>query len=361
MPPKTKQSRTKVADEQKPAEEVVFKPWKSGTKLHSGGDLVKDVSQWRVDTTSYSQSVEIHHNDQFTLEPLVITEGSHIGRHVLMLQPVKITDYFRFMDLSPELRKMVYGFVLLEQANKIFIDVYKAKARARRPVKSGFSWDDKRAKGYGFKWDKDQGKVMGRPWSGLSLLRVSKQLLAEAAPVIYGQHVFSFRDMSVMECFLSTIGEMRHFLKDIELDCFCYIVTKFRPAFKLLTNAKSLRTIRMPHNFLCPRTRAHGDKTISMESFVEETTAMLTCQHNLRKTREDNSTIFDLFTGLEPDPCYTCNGRAGAPGFEHVAGRPCDGRTACMLPCSALVKHGEEFYASLHAAIARVVGIDPPR
>ncbi|KAK4900237.1 hypothetical protein LTR27_002461 [Elasticomyces elasticus] len=360
MPPKAKPTKAKVL-EQTPVDESVFKPWNSGTNLLSGGDLTEDISQWRVDTTSYSQSVEIHHNEQFTLEPLVITTGPHKGRHILMLQPVEITDYFRFMDLPPELRKMVYGFVLLEQANKICIDVYKAKARARRPMKSGFSWDDKRAKGYGFKWDKDQGKVMGRPWSGLSLLRVSKQLLAEAAPVIYGQHVFSFRDMSVMECFLSTIGGMRHFLKDIELGRFCYIVTKFRPAFKLLKNAKSLRTIKMPHNFLCSRARAHGDKSISMESFVEETAAMLIGQHELRKTREDGSTIFNLFTGLEPEPCYRCIGRAGVRGFEHSATLPCDDRTNCMLPCSAIVKHGEEFYASLHAAIAKVVCIDTPR
>ena len=48
-----------------------FKPSNfSKTKLVSGESLEKHISQWRVDTTSFTQSIEVHHNEQFTLKPV---------------------------------------------------------------------------------------------------------------------------------------------------------------------------------------------------------------------------------------------------------------------------------------------------
>ena len=147
-----------------------------------------------------------------------------------MLEPVENTDYFRFMDLPPELRKMVYDLVLLEKTEKVYLTAYKAKARARRPVKPGFRDHSERyrRKYEGITWDKDNGKWIGVEPSALSLLRVSKDLLAETAPIVYGDHTFNFGDMGVMECFLSHVGNMRQYLRSLELSGHSYFVTKCR-------------------------------------------------------------------------------------------------------------------------------------
>ncbi|TKA63477.1 hypothetical protein B0A55_10615 [Friedmanniomyces simplex] len=147
-----------------------FKLWASGTKLFSGESLTKAVSQWRVNTGSLTQSVEVRHIELFTLKPLVITEGAYKGRHVLMLQPVTITDYFRFMDLPPELRKMVYDLVLLEKSEKITIESYKPVGQPRRPVRQGFRYTG-RNDHRGMTWDKTRGKWIGQLPSNLGVLR----------------------------------------------------------------------------------------------------------------------------------------------------------------------------------------------
>ncbi|KAK5713875.1 hypothetical protein LTR17_017374 [Elasticomyces elasticus] len=366
MPPKAKPSKAKVL-EQTQVDEPVFKPWNSGTNLHSGGDLTEDISQWRVDTTSYSQSVEIHHNEQFTLEPLVITQGPYKGRHILMLQPVEITDYFRFMDLAPELRKMVYGFMLLERTLKrktyaskkssnsspkvaveemlrIDIGAYKAASRDRRPVRARFNWHHKSAKRAGKAWDNDRGKVIGQEPSALALLRVSKQLLQESAPIIYGEHMFYFPDMGVMECFLRTIGGMRHFLK--HLDVAGYMSTKCRPAFKLLNDAKNLRTITVSHDAVCDRKRSSGDQPIGTK-FISEILPMLKGQHELHVNGDREATTMNIATLPEARACYTCRFDSASPCRE----------SDCGIPCAELEKHITELIITFNTLVAEAVGL----
>ncbi|KAK5703482.1 hypothetical protein LTR17_022082 [Elasticomyces elasticus] len=361
MPPKAKPTKAKVL-EQTPVDEPVFKPWNSGTNLPSGGDLTEDISQWRVDTVSYSQSVEIHHNEQFTLEPLVITQGPYKGRHILMLQPVEITNFFRFMDLPPELRKMVYGFVLLaserrspvkrakkiviEEMLRVHIDTHKAASRDRRPVRSGFNWTEKSAKRAGVAWDNDRGKVIGQEPSALALLRVSKQIFFETAPVIYGERRFCFPDMGVMECFLSTIGGMRHFLKHLEVEG--YMSTKCRPAFKLLKDAKSLRTITVSHDAVCDRKRSPGDQLIGTK-FISEILPMLKGQHELNVNGDREATILDMFAVLDTQPCFHCR-------YQNSYGS-C-GNMTCGFPCGELDKHNKELVATFETLVAGAVGLN---
>ncbi|KAK5728924.1 hypothetical protein LTR15_002065 [Elasticomyces elasticus] len=367
MPPKAKPTKAKVL-EQPPVDEPIFKPWNSGTNLHSGGDLTEDISQWRVDTTTYSQSVEIHHNEQFTLEPLVITHGPYKGRHILMLQPVEITDYFRFMDLPPELRKMVYGFMLLERPPQRHFYAskkneagsstprpahprsssrrctYKSASRDRRPVRSGFNWHEKSAKRAGIAWDNYRGKVIGQEPSALALLRVSKQLLQESAPIIYGEHRFYFPDMGVMECFLSTIGGMRHFLKHLKVEG--YMSTKCRPAFKLLKDAKNLRTIEMSHEAVCDRKRSPGDQPIGTK-FISEILPMLKGQHELHVNGDREATILNISASPKPQACYSCSWDSSPP---------CRGAD-CGVPCAELERHSTELIATFKTLVAEAVGL----
>ncbi|KAI7084164.1 hypothetical protein KC356_g6951 [Hortaea werneckii] len=74
-----------------------------------------------------------------------------------------------------------------------------------------------------------------------SLMRVSKQIREEAAPIVYGDHVFRFRWMDDCHLFLQCIGQMRLYLRHLYLD-------DFRPAYAsyvlpLLTHARDLQSL----------------------------------------------------------------------------------------------------------------------
>ncbi|KAK3622777.1 hypothetical protein LTR56_021978 [Elasticomyces elasticus] len=297
-----------------------------------------------------------------------------------MLQPVEITDYFRFMDLPPELRKMVYEFMLLEtppeknvyttkmrkfeldedeevrpsspkvvvkEMLSIDISTYKAASRNRRPVRSGFNWHEKSAKRAGVAWDNDRGKVIGQEPSALALLRVSKQIFFEAAPIIYGEHRFYFDDVGIMECFLSTIGDNRHFLKHLEV--VGYMSTKCRPAFKLLKDAKNLRTIKVSHGAVCDKKRLPGEQPVGTK-FVSEILPMLKGQHELHIKGDRGATILDMFTVLDDTrSCYSCN--------RTYSTRPCVDMD-CGYPCAGVEKHSKELVATFKTLVAGAVGLN---
>ncbi|KAI7508910.1 hypothetical protein KC347_g5710 [Hortaea werneckii] len=74
-----------------------------------------------------------------------------------------------------------------------------------------------------------------------SLMRVSKQIREEAAPIVYGDHVFRFRWMDDCHPFLQCIGQMRLYLRHLYFD-------DFRPAYAsyvlpLLTHARDLQSL----------------------------------------------------------------------------------------------------------------------
>ncbi|KAK4900248.1 hypothetical protein LTR27_002472 [Elasticomyces elasticus] len=349
MPPKT---RTKA----KPAvavaaEPPTFKPWKTDTKLASGGSL-KQVSQWRVDTTSYSQTVEVHHNDQFTLKPLIITDGEYKGRQVLMLMPVTITDYFPFMDLPPELRKMVYELVLLdEKSKKITIDSYKPIGQLRRPVQQGFRWTHRNGPHHGLTWDKAKGKWLGQKRSNLGVMRVSHQMREETAPFVYGLQNFHCLDMSAMEVFFETIGDMRGYLKHLSLDTYGYKPSKSHTIFRLLRDAKSLRSITISHDMLCDdkRTYHHGKRT-TVEGLVGEAAPMLKALHNSREDDKTAVSVFDIIKIERSKICFQCEKFKDKPSYK------CS-NMACGYSCSEIEKHHSDFKARLRAAIAKALGI----
>ncbi|KAK3651157.1 hypothetical protein LTR56_005921 [Elasticomyces elasticus] len=355
MPPKT---RTKANAKAALAKNVPssssalsFELWKTDTRLASGGDL-KQISQWRVDTTSYSQTVEVHHNEQFTLKPLTITDGEYKGRQVLMLMPVKITEYFPFMELPPELRQMVYEIVLLEEKSKeITIDSYKPKGLPRRPVQSGFRSTSRSSPHHGLTWDKSRGKWIGQQPSNMGLLRVSHQLRRETAPVVYGLQTFHCLGMSPMEVFLDTIGDMRKYLKHLPIQEYAYKPGKERLIFSLLRDAKSLRSIAYPHGLLCGDKRAYqyGNRS-SVEGLMREAAPMLKALHESREHDVTAVSVLDIIKLGRPRLCYQCERNMDKPNYKCA-------NMSCGYPCSEIEKHHTDFETRLRAGIATEVGI----
>ncbi|KAK5720508.1 hypothetical protein LTR17_014909 [Elasticomyces elasticus] len=355
MPPKT---RTKANAKAVVAKDVSssssaskFKPWKTDTKLASGGDL-KQASQWRVDTTSYSQTVEVHHNEQFTLKPLIISEGEYKGRQVLMLMPVKITEYFPFMELPPELRQMVYEIVLLEENSRnIDIDSYKPSGLSRRPVQSGFRSTSRDGPHHGLTWDKSRGKWMGQPPSNMGLLRVSHQVRRETAPVVYGLQTFHCHGMSPMEVFLETIGDMRGYLKHLPIKEYGYKLGKQRSIFSLLRDARSLRSITYPHNLLCAgkQEQMYYEHLLTVEDLAREAAPMLRALHESREDDDTAVPICELIQVEKPHLCFSCRHMKDTSTYKCM-------NMACEYPCGEAEQHHIDINARLRAAIAKELG-----
>ncbi|KAI7303025.1 hypothetical protein KC315_g15859 [Hortaea werneckii] len=164
-------------------------------------------------------------------------------------QPAPSLDHFPFMDLPPELRKMVLQLTL-QEGEPIGIRSHKPSSLdrdLRYPIRfplmtSAFA---------GLRWNSISNRWTRIPSNNIpSLMRVSKQIREESAPIVYGDHVFHFRWMDDCQIFLHSIGkEMRLYLRRLYFDDFHLVHA--RHAFHLLTDARDLQTLEFgPHAVL---------------------------------------------------------------------------------------------------------------
>ncbi|KAI7497798.1 hypothetical protein KC367_g5614 [Hortaea werneckii] len=155
-------------------------------------------------------------------------------------QPAPFLDRFALMDLPPELRKMVLQFTL-QNGQTIGIRSHKSSPVYREP-RYPIRFPSMTTAYTGLRWNSISNRWTRIPSNNIpSLMRVSKQIREEFAPVIYGDHVFHFRWMDDCHLFLQYIGEMRLYLRRLYLD-------DFRPAYAsyvlpLLTDARDLQSL----------------------------------------------------------------------------------------------------------------------
>ncbi|KAI7529786.1 hypothetical protein KC331_g15024 [Hortaea werneckii] len=162
-------------------------------------------------------------------------------RSTQVSQPAPPLDHFPFMDLPPELRKMVLQLTL-QEGEPIGIRSHKPSSLnpdLRFPIRltlmtSAFA---------GLRWNPIANRWTRIPSNNIpSLMRVSKQIREESAPIVYGDHVFHFRWMDDCNIFLHHIGkEMRFYLRRLYIDDFHLV--RARQAFHLLLDARDLQSL----------------------------------------------------------------------------------------------------------------------
>ena len=282
--------------------------WRKESKLLSGGSLsqmskvrivssvwphfdqVLTLSQYDSDTGLFSQKVNIQHDDAFVLNTvsvthscstghsptrtypdrspqLLMTEGPLKGKHVLVLDPI---EPFFFLDFPAEIRLMIYRLLMVE-SKPIRLTTYTPPFGTRRSVRSTF--DDRRAHSKdSYRFSKDQGKYLDQPPSNFALARVSKQIAAEAAPVIYGDNTFAFEKLSEMGVFINRIGVMSKHVKHLAVVGYeAYTQGKGRAIFNQLSSATNLRDLGINYRAFC-KVRGHlqtGGR-VSIQKFVED-------------------------------------------------------------------------------------------
>lgn len=267
-----------------------------------------------------------------------------------MLEPIaeESEKPFRFLDLPAELRNHIFDMVFKEDKD-IDIETFTSRYSSRRAVREGFRWH---AKHLHMKWNAEDSNWDGQTPSAHSLLRVCKQINAEAAPIAYGSNQFGFDGLQELKAFLSSIGTMRRFLRHIALKWSKFHRTLATPAFHMLKDAKMLQTLSFGNQMIddgCDSNPAY--RSVEIQQLALNLKPMLKVLHKAQLSSEKPMNVSSIIR-IAPESYYTiCE--------DGEMGKNCKCNTfPARKKCRALLQHVEDVQTRLQKAIADTLGIE---
>jgi hypothetical protein len=282
---------------------------------------------------------------------LIVTQGPYKGSHVFMLQPQ--SGFFRFMDFPPEIRAMVYAS-LFESDGPIRITTRKRVNQPRRPVpttrvrtrlRNGWTMKD----------------VAAFLPVGLQLLRTNKQILHEAAPVLYGDNKLQFDDLGDMKIFLDTIGSMKLYLRHLQVKESGYWRTKARSTFSLLKDVTELRTLSFFHSDVCSSSASWYSRYYTTPERLAG--VMHSALYNLNKLHKSNDStvsVLDLVKvhWVRCDKCEEVKPNFAEDIDCHTQGtRAFWNNGDCKVKCKDAAEHCKQVEERIRKAIAQTLNI----
>jgi hypothetical protein len=292
----------------------------------------------------YSHIVDIRDGEPFTLIPITMTEGPLKDRRMILLEPINV---FRFMDLPPEMRNRVYGY-LLESVVDLVLVISRPYSPQRRVVNRSVTLQDypigiKNYRGFA-REDPAVSKWYPEPLFNVGLLRVSKQVYAEAAPILYGSNTFSFNHATAIKATLLAMDRGRAFLRNVNLRYRGYAQIPLKSSQHLLKNAaKTLRSFTVHHTCAC----AHGT-TNSLEKFFSDILPLLKAVHKVQKGVPNPIDVLKIVKFYwEETPCANCT---GYPGNLSV---PCMNGECKRYRCADLDEHVRDLTKQFREMLAK--------
>ena len=239
---------------------------------------------------------------------------------------------------------MVYRY-LVEETRPIRLASYKVIRKDRRPVREGFPYINPRPE---LGWDKNAGKWIGRTPSNFSIMRVSRQLLQEVAPIVYADNKFEFYVIDDMGVFLSTIGSMRRYIKHIKFSSIsCLTYSDARRSFNFLKDALNLHTITLDHRELCSPTESRLQPT-GFDCFIKDIRPFVKKLHSARKATDSSIDILHMFC-ITWQICRACEARPKTT---------CSGREPdCYGTCHDADKHCKHIEARIRTSLMQILKI----
>ncbi|KAK5121642.1 hypothetical protein LTR85_004814 [Meristemomyces frigidus] len=305
-----------------------YRRWGGSTKLAVGGKLTQ-MSSFDRGESKFCHTVSILDTDAFTLRPLIIAHGALKGRRALVLEPV--TTHFRFMDLPPELRQMVYDLLLTEHEG-VEVSAYRIDTMPRKLCRASFR---ARYRSEKVKWVNFIDSTVGDPPSSLSsLLTLNKQVQQEAGTSFYGNNSFKFTSLTDMKFFLESVGDMRRSLRYMSLDTDGYTLSKARATFDLLKEAAGLRTFAR---------------------FVNDCTKLLKTLHQALEAGDGTAKVTDIIKihgDVDWPKCRACKDFTSANSLQCARAR------VCQVRCNELQAHCDKLVADVRALVMKAVGIE---
>ena len=163
------------------------------------------------------------------------------------------------------------------------------------------------------------GQVKREPNNDFALIRVSKEVSADALPILYGNHKFTFEDTRALELFLDQIGTMKQHLRYVALGPSGYehnlgaespLYGATKRSFAMLAAATQLQTLSVAHYDFCRSLYLKGPSN-DFSNLVTESAQLLQAILNARKSKDlkVNASLLDIVKIELPgcSGCFTCN------------------------------------------------------
>ena len=269
------------------------------------------------------------------------------------------TGFFRFMDLPPEIRTMIYTY-LFKGDSELWINTYKPVNQLRRPQlrRTRVEYIANPKGGSMAKGVKDTSLP-----DGLTLLRVSRHMLREAASVLYGNNHFHVHGLSDLKIFLDTIGTMRHYLRYLHIGKNGWWRSKARTAFHPLKDVAELRILSFDHGDVDVDTSVTGywtsRYTTSPAGLVYQLSPLLASLKKLHAAKGNASAVLELIK-IDWDKCGRCKEAAS----QFAVDDKCIGSAAsvwtnngCKVKCKDAAEHCKEVENTIRTKVAELLDI----
>jgi hypothetical protein len=208
--------------------------------------------------------------------------------------------------------------------------------------------------------------------NGNAIVRVSKQVRAEALPILYQHCEFEFESSRVLELFLNQIGEMKQHVRNISIATGGYehdagsMFGATKCALATLATIAGLQSFNISHFDLCCLEYNPRPET-GIENFAGACSQFL---HTLRASRSvkglktNTATVLDIVKVVLPGcvGCFSCN----KPGPQRVSRNrsvtvrcgKINKRRRCRCKCSEAYRNNEELNKQLKRRLATDLGLE---